>query len=64
MGPASSHAPLAGQVALVTGASSGIGFGISVALAAAGAAVGVNYHRDERKAAETLVARIAKKKLL
>ncbi len=35
---------LSGQVALVTGASSGLGLGIAHALAKAGAAVGINYH--------------------
>ncbi len=37
------HSPLAGQVALVTGANSGIGEGCARHLAAAGAAVAVNY---------------------
>ncbi len=36
---------LDGQVAIVTGASSGIGFGVARALAAAGAAVVINYNR-------------------
>lgn len=38
-----SHQPLKGQTALVTGASSGIGFGVAKALGAAGADVVVNY---------------------
>jgi glucose 1-dehydrogenase len=48
---------LTGQVALVTGASSGIGAGIALALARAGAAVGVNHHADE-DAAERVVSEI------
>lgn len=44
---------LAGQSALVTGGSSGIGAGVVRALAAAGARVAINY-RSEREAAERL----------
>ena len=46
---------LAGQVALVTGANSGIGKGVALALAQAGADVVVNF-RDGREAAEAVVA--------
>ncbi len=49
---------LAGQVALVTGANSGIGKGVALALAQAGADVVVNF-RDGREAAEAVVASIA-----
>ena len=49
--PGNASRPLEGQVALVTGASSGIGAAIAVALAAAGAAVGVNYASSPQRAA-------------
>ena len=50
---------LAGKVAIVTGASKGIGASIAQALAAAGAAVTVNYARD-RDGAERIAAAIGK----
>src|SRR5277367_6109732 len=51
---------LTGKVAVVTGASKGIGAGIAKALAAAGAAVVVNY-ASSREGAERVVAEIAGK---
>ena len=50
---------LAGQTAIVTGASSGIGEGVARALAAAGAAVVVNYRGDPEEA-DAIVADIVR----
>ena len=49
--PENASRPLEGQVAFVTGGSSGIGAGVAVALASAGAAVGVNYASSPEGAA-------------
>lgn len=49
--------PLQSKVALVTGASKGVGRGIALELARCGCDVAVNYHWDEREA-ETTVSEI------
>ena len=52
--------PLAGRVALVTGASRGIGRAIALALADAGADVALNYNRNAEAAEEVAAAVRAK----
>ncbi len=49
--------PLKGQIALVTGAASGIGAGVAKALGAAGAAVAINYVTNP-EAAEAVAAEV------
>ncbi len=48
------HQPLAGQVALDTGASSGIGAGVAKALAQAGARVAVNHLNTPESASQVV----------
>jgi len=52
-GRLASSGELAGRVAIVTGASTGVGQGIAMALARAGAGIVVGYHRDAAGAGET-----------
>lgn len=47
---------LAGKVAIVTGASRGIGRGLAIALAANGAQIAINYKTDRAEAENTLKA--------
>lgn len=60
MNAASPSKVLAGQKALVTGGSSGIGHGVAVALAAAGADVLVNYASADPSHAEAVAEEIRK----
>lgn len=54
MGIKDKSGELEGQVAIVTGASSGIGAGVAMALARAGARVVINYSSSAEKAAKVL----------
>ncbi|MEN4980889.1 glucose 1-dehydrogenase [Erwinia billingiae] len=54
------HISLNNQVALITGASSGLGYACADALAAAGASVVINYHSNS-EAAEDLAEKIRKR---
>jgi glucose 1-dehydrogenase len=56
MPPAPIHRVLAGQKALVTGASKGLGQAMAIGFARAGADVLVNYHTDEEGARRTAEA--------
>src|ERR1700743_2456180 len=53
MPPAPIHRVLAGQKALVTGASKGLGQAMAIGFAQAGADVLINYNSDEAGALET-----------
>lgn len=52
--------PLAGQRALITGATSGIGHAIACAFADAGASVAINYHSNQEEA-ERMVSEIGER---
>src|SRR4051812_12793858 len=54
---ADARSPLAGKVALVTGASRGIGAAAAIRLAQGGAAIIINYHQN-KAAAEKVLAEV------